>query len=163
MTESLVNGSLKERSTPFWSPFIRGHCFNLLADALPFFVLSGGDDVSTLSCLSTAPDDAGLPRAGTRQTEKVCLLACDVACRRFLFFYFAPPTSLSPAFPPSSHHLHAGSTPWPFPSFGGVSPGRQSRQCIFALCYAVQAEISLLIPLLRVVTLGGACRTPWLV
>src|SRR5579863_5327231 len=27
-----------------------------------------------------------------------------------------------------SHHLHAGSTPWPLPSFGGVSPGRQSRQ-----------------------------------
>ena len=76
-----------------------------------------------------APDDVGLLRAGTRPTEKVCLLACLVACRRFPFFLFRTAhVPVACPFSPSSHHLHAGSTPWPFPSFGGVSPGRQSRQ-----------------------------------
>src|SRR5579863_8157005 len=41
-------------------------------------------------------------------------------------------------------------------------PGDKVAKCISALCYAVQTEISLLIPLIRgAVTLGGACRTPW--
>jgi len=49
MTENLVDGNLKERSTPFWSSLYPWSLLIIYCSL--FFVLSGIDDVSTLSSL----------------------------------------------------------------------------------------------------------------
>src|SRR6266436_9735219 len=103
------------------------------------------------------PDFRGQEPARRKRYIASRVLAC-----RLLFHLF--PAAHIPLFLLSSHHRRPGTSPWPYPSFGDVYPGRQVVKCISALYYAVQTEIIiLLMSFPRAVMRRKACRTPWFV